>query len=269
MAESTLSLSFNDLSGETGLFLGYGRGAANNDPPWSSQQQAVIDSCVKSGLRQFYFPPPLQGERTSYDWSFLRPTASLALPNATQVVPLPDDFGGFEGEATLLSSQSQMWWPIKLTSEQRIRAEYSAVPSATGRPLIIALQPIKGTTGTQGQRWQLTVFPQSDAAYTLQFQYYILPDYLTGAFPYALGGAEHVETILESCLAIAEQRLDDSMGVHTQLFQQRLAASVAKDRQSKPQTMGYMRDLSDMRRGYPWRPDLHGYASITVGGTQF
>ena len=58
----------------------------------------------------------------------------------------------------------------------------------------------------------------------------------------------HSETILESCLAIAEQRLENSSGIHTQKFQERLAASCAMDRQLQtPDTMGYNGDQSNQK----------------------
>jgi len=132
-----------------------------------------------------------------------------------------------------------------------------------------ALQPIKGTTGTQGQRWQLFVFPKSDAAYTLQFQYYLLPDYLSGAFPYAYGGAQHAETLLAACKAVAELELDDAEGPQAASWQRMLATSIELDRRNKPQNLGYNRDMSDMKHSYPWRQDLHGYSPVLFGGVQY
>src|SRR5436190_13671644 len=96
--ESTLSLTLNDLSAEVGRFLGYGRGAAFQDAAWTKDQQAAIDSCVASGLRQFYFPPAVPPEISSYDWSFLKPVCTATFTQGASVVALPDDFGGFEGD---------------------------------------------------------------------------------------------------------------------------------------------------------------------------
>lgn len=265
--ESTLTLSYADLLGDVGLFLGYGRGATFGDPAWSSQQQAVIDSSVKSGLRQFYFPPPMEGTSSSYDWSFLKPTASANLASGASTVPLPDDFGGFEGSITISSTSTQLLWPIELVSEGRIRQMYSVTPTTSGRPLYASLQPLKGTTATQGQRFQLYLFPLSDASYTIQFQYYVLADALTAAFPYVYGGMAHAETVREACLMAAEQFLDDSSTVHAMKFQERLAASISLDRRNKPQKLGYNADYSD--RPALTRGDLHGWNLVTVYGQQF
>jgi hypothetical protein len=269
MAEPTLSLTYNDLAGEVGTFLGWGRGAAFGDPAWTNQQQPAIDSCVRSGLRQFYFPPPIEGMEVAYDWSFLKPIVTLSLATDQTTLPLPDDFGGVEGRITLSSAQGIQWWPLEFYGVGQIYQQQSTYPTTTGRPWMTCVEPLKGTTGTQGQRWQLRVWPRPDTAYTIQFQYYINPDYLTGSNPYAYGGAQHVETILESCLAVAEQRLDDAMGVHTMKFKERLLASINMDRKSKPQTLGYNGDRSDLRdrRWGPRSDRVWGQNLISVNGT--
>jgi len=71
--------------------------------------------------------------------------------------------------------------------------------------------------------------------------------------------ANVVETILASCLAVAEQRHDDMKGPMWQSFVERLTASVAYDARMKPERLGYNADRSDwtardtdprMREGY-------------------
>lgn len=266
MAESTLAAAYNDLMAAVAFFMGFGRGVAYGDQTWTVQQQSSIDYCVKSGLRQFYFPPAIEGEAGAYDWSFLKPVATADFPLNAKTIPMPDDFGGFEGEITLLSTTAQVWHPIRLTSEGNIREEYSRCPTAVGRPTMAGLQPLKGTAATQGQRFQLFVYPQADQDYTLQFQYYLLPDYLSGAFPYVYGGAAHAETVLASCKAIAEQDMDDATGVQTMKFMERLRASISLDRRSKPENIGYNGDRSDRQMG---RRDWNLPAGITYRGTQY
>src|SRR5579883_1202325 len=111
MAESSLAIVWQELQARVGLFIGWGRGAAYGDAAWSAQQQFEIDGHVASGLRRFYFPEPLPGETVPHKWSFLRPTAKLDLPQGAQSIPLPDDYGGFEGQITVLTttSVSQPW----------------------------------------------------------------------------------------------------------------------------------------------------------------
>lgn len=267
MAESTLSLAYNEVAAEVGSYLGFGRGVNYSDPAWSTQQQNMIDSCVKSGLRQFYFPPPVDGSGSTYDWSFLKPTATATLTVGVNTVALPDDFGGFEGVITVSPTNNQVTWPIYLYNEGQIREAYALNPIISGRPIQAALQPLKGTTGTTGQRFQLFFFPVPDMTYTIQFQYYLLADFINGTISYAYGGMAHAETILESCLAIAEQRIDGSQTVHSGQFMQRLAASIGKDRQYKAQKLGYNRDLSD---GTGWYRDWNHYQdTILIQGNQY
>ncbi len=269
MSEPTLSLTYDELRGEVGFFLGLGRGSAQGGSAWSNDDERTINFVVKSGLRRFYYPSDPEVAPSGYDWSFLKPVASLSLASGASTLRLPDDFGGLEGQVTV-SSSTGGYAPIPVVGEGMIRQRFAESPSATGRPLMAALRPLKGTTGAQGQRFELFVWPTADATYTLQLAYYVAADYLNTAFPYHLGGSVHAETILESCLAIAEQRLDDAMTVHTMAFKERLLASINHDRKNKPQSLGYNADCSDLRgrtRGN-WREEW-GTNSVTVGGVEY
>lgn len=261
--ESTLSLKKADFEAKVGVFLGYGRGANFGDSAWTARQEAVISDCVESGLRQFYFPPPIEGAN-SFDWSFLKPYAFLTLPSGEFEVPLHDDFGGPEGQLTIDSGTGSNPYKIPFQHEAKVKEAQAGSPNQTGRPLIVAVAPIKGTTARASQRFKLAVFPTADVTYSLAFAYYLVPDALTGVRPYCYGGAAHTETILESCLAIAEQRLDDAVSVHTMKFKERLAASIAFDRRLKPQRLGYNRDGSD---GLDVRGRIHGRGTtFTLNG---
>lgn len=267
MSESTLTLRLSDFSAEVGNYLGYGRGADFGEPKWSTKQQGLIDSCVRSGLRQFYFPPRLPNEPTAYDWSFLHPTTTAVFAEGTSIIPMLDDFGGFEGELTLVSDSSRIATPVPLVGEGIVREQYALRPDATGFPQYASIQPLGRTNPNHSPRKQLYLWPIADQDYTLAFQYYLLPDALTGDRPYAYGGAAHTETILESCLAIAEQRFDDTQGVHSAKFMERLAASINHDRKLKPQRLGYNGDYSDR---VPFRrQNVHGLSSVTYNGTLY
>jgi hypothetical protein len=269
MAESTLNLTYVQLQGEIGLYSGFGRGAALGDPTWSQQVSAMIESITHSGVRQFYYPPAIEGMDSAVDWSFLKPNASIDFANGTSIIPMPDDFAGFDGYITLVATESQVSWPIPLVSGARVRQQYAELPIAAGRPLIAGLEWLKGTTPVSSQRAQLIIFPVADQDYTLSFQYYLLPDCLTPAYPYVYGGMAHAETVLESCLAIAEERFDDASGVHAQKFMERLVASVSLDRRNKAQTLGYNADRSDRHMEWGRRDWLHWENLVKVGGVQY
>lgn len=242
--ESNLNIAYKELKAEVGTFLGYGRDADYSQTAYTTEQVNVLDGVLKSGLRCFYYP--ILPDGGSYEWSFMRPIASIALANAGSTAVLPEDFGGFEGNITILtSSTTSQPWPLEWRNEAVLREAYSATPDASGPPRWVAQRQLKGTSMHGSSRFELFIFPKADQAYTLQGQYYINPDFLSGNFPYAYGGPQHAETLLESCLAIAEQRLDDSMTVHSAKFQERLMASVAMDRRNKPGKLGYNGDRSD------------------------
>ncbi len=244
--ESTLALTKDDLEAEVGFFLGHGRGVHGAERVWTAKEQNAIDSCIKSGLRNFYFPPPMEG--VIYEWTFLKPVATLTVPEGERDVPLPDDCGaGIESQITATVGGSTCFAAIPVTGEGRIRQLYAETPDMTGAPQLAAITPLKGTTATRGQRFQLSLYPEADADYELTFAYHVVPGALDGTRPYHYGGAAHAETILESCLAVAESRLDDTAGTHKAMFMERLNASIMLDRKSKPGNLGYNGDRASER----------------------
>lgn len=268
MAESSLNSAYYELQADIGFYLGFGRGERYSETTWSDDQLGRIDSCLKSGLRQFYWPAPIEGHPGSWDWSFLRPLATLNLTSGEQGLNLPDDFGGLEGRITYAATATGQTWPIDVVNPGTIRQLYAGTPSMTGRPLSAAIEAKKGTTNIGSSRHTLLIFPQADAAYTLKLTYYVNPEFLSGTFPYAYGGAQHAETLKASCLAAAELYQDDSQGPQWSRFQERMAASMAMDRRLKPQLVGYNGDRSDWV-GNQERPNQHGYAPVTVNGVQY
>lgn len=237
--ESTLSISRDELRAEIGSFLGYGRGAAYSETAWTAIQERAIDSCLNSGLHRFYFPPPLPNERVAHEWSFLKPTAQLTLADGKSAVPLPDDFGGLSGGVLQSSPAGRSWSPLRVVGTGEVDRLAAQDDDVTGCPRVVAIRPLKGTGRDQGQRFELAVFPKADQEYVLKLAYTLAPNALTAAHPYPYGGPIHRETVLESCLAVAEKRLDDEATVHHGEFMMHLAASVSHDRKFRPQMLGY------------------------------
>jgi hypothetical protein len=263
--ESTLSLAKKDIDAEIGAYLGWGRGALFNEPEWSAEKKSTIKATRESGLRQFYHPPPQQG--VAYDWSFLRPTVSVTVASGTQTLELPDDFGGLEGRISITGDNNN-FLPVEVVGEGRLRNFFAAFPDATGRPEYAAVRPKKMANADKGQRQELYIYPETDAEYTLNFQYYLLPNALSGDRDYAYGGMAHAETILESCLAIAEQRLDNKIGVHSTKWMERLAASINHDRKLKQQAFGYNGDNSDYRFSPRGHRLMHMDQTVTLAGQE-
>lgn len=234
--ESSLTLKKSDFESKVGVFAGWGNGVTD---AWDARKQDAITDSVNSGLRQFYFPAP------PYSWSFLRPFASLTLPSAATALLLPADFGGVEGPVYFSTSGGSQYAELPTVGVGMIETEARRSPSTSGRPVMCAIEPVRGTSFNGSQPYQLRVWPTSDQAYAVRVRYYLLPDCLSDSYPYAYGGAQHSETILESCLAIYEERYDDQIhGVHGQKFKERLAASIQADQRMKAQTLGYNGDMT-------------------------
>lgn len=261
--ESSLSAAFKDLRGDVGSFLGYGRGVDFGDATWTARQEGTIDRFVKGGLRKFY--------HCGYEWSFLKPSATLQLSTALSAVPMPDDFGSVDGRIVISTGANSNWCPVDLTGPGVLDMEQARNPSYTGWPRLGCLDPIKGTTATAGQRFQLRFYPTADADYTLRLRYNLNPDFLSGAFPYAYGGPQHAECLLAACKASAEIDGDDVLnGPQFVEFMRLLAISKELDQRQKAQSLGYNGDRSDALFGWAdWRHDVQAGARVTFNGVQY
>lgn len=254
MAESSLSIGYPELRREIGRFLGIGRDPAG----WTADQVTDVEDILKAGLRQFYFP---QEAGDSHRWSFLYPVTTLTTVSGTQTYNLPDDYGAIQGRMTFPANSGICYRPIQIVSEEMIR-EYAQRDTNNTRPRCAAIRP-KPFDGTSGQRWQILFWPVPDAAYTLSYRYQANPAQLSTDAPYPLGGMKHAETIIESCLSVAESRMNDELGIHSANYQRLLLASIQQDRMNHtPHTYGYNSDNESIY--YDERPsDLvtyNGYA---------
>lgn len=267
MAESTLASRYVDIVADVGDFLGYGRGPEFGDPEYSTRQARDIAVAIRDGLSQFYTTPAVGDVPAGYNWSFLHPTYSTVFSQDAQTVAMPDDYGGIEGRITVSDSDNASFpWALDVVGEQMVREQYAMYPTRTGRPMLAAEVPLKGTSLERGQRKELRVFPAADQDYTLTFTYYLLPGTLTAIRPYPYGGAQHSDTITEACLAAAELKKDNLQGVHAAKFMERLKASIAADRKNKPQKIGVNRDRSDDRDSVIFRGRA-GWPQVTINGT--
>ena len=111
MSESSLAVTYTELKQAVAHYLGYGLTVAS----WSADQSTKIDMAIKSGLRQFYFPPKIFEQRESHKWSFLTPVTTLDVvgPYSTGTVSIGQYATGtvtvFEGDCTLLGGIWPSW----------------------------------------------------------------------------------------------------------------------------------------------------------------
>lgn len=261
MAESSLSVGAPELRAEIGFFLGYGRTSTD----WSTDQLAEINLIMQAGVRQVYYPPAVHESVVGYEWSFLRPTTTLSITSGTSDYDLPDDFGRLIGQFHFPSAEYER--SIPLVSVGYI-LELRANSNLTGTPYYAAIR-YKDSDGSGGQRQEVLFFPESDSDWTLRYSYEAYQGKLTDANPYPLGGMQLAELYTESCLAVAEQRENDEIGLHTKKLETLLLDAVARDRKRGPQTYGHM-GSPDVTSSPEWRRGqrLHGGAyEITYNGS--
>jgi hypothetical protein len=171
---------------------------------------------------------------------------------------LPWDYGGMAGDGRFsYDTDENTLNSIEVTSDANIR-NLRQWDTSTGIPYLVAIVPLR-TDATQPQRWTAMFHQPPNDEFVLHYRYAILPDALiktTEEYPY--GSAAHSETLLESCLAIAELRERDSAQIHHQqryaLF---LQSSIDEDKKHGDPTthFGYNGDGSD---GHGHGHQMHG-----------
>jgi len=260
MSESSLTIGYPELLQEVGEFLGFDRDTSQ----WSAEQTAQVDRYVQSGYRQFLYPPAFDGIEAGYEWSFLKPAGSVATVADAGEVDLPYDFDQLIGDLTY--DPGYHCASVMQVSQGRILA-WRQNSSATGRPCYAAVR-YKESDGSAGQRQELMLYPTPDAAYTLNFRYNAFTGKLSTALPYPLGGMRYAEVLIESCLAVAEQRADDERGLHWESFLRLLADATARDKKNSARYFGQMGggDLSKSP-AYPYRTPGENYPITYKGET--
>lgn len=255
MAEPTLSLTRDNLREEVGLKLGYGVDTSG----WEPEQISRIDICVRGGLGNFYVPIT-QDQKTIYEWSFLRLTATIALTDTQGADDLPDDCDGIidgfvvtTGDATAAVIPVI---PVKDLLKLRATTESDAVPKYAA----IRIKDTDPTTAIS-QRYEVLWFPAPDAGNTVSYEYPVKVDTIGSTNTYLPGGASHSQTIIASCLAVAEQYLTPGETTHQQAFQQRLQASIEYDKRNQQTRLGMTWDLNEPTYGtWDWfKREVSGY----------
>lgn len=73
MAESTLTLEYDNIASDISFML-YGENDYTN---LTSTQQSDIGDIMDRGYMQFLYPPALEGVEAGYEWTFMKPWATI------------------------------------------------------------------------------------------------------------------------------------------------------------------------------------------------
>ena len=244
----TLAVSYTDLVVAVSRFLGYGETLA-------PEQSREVDSYIQSGLRQFYYPPATAQTEAGYQWSFLDQIGEITTASGVAAYTVPNTVGRIIDPPTPTDGQTP---PLPLVSEALVLARTTARPEL-GRPCVCCLRH-KTTFGVSGQAVELAFWPVPDGEYTYTFRIEGDCSLLSASNPVPLGGPKYSELIIESCLAVAEQRANDETGLHTERFTALLTSAIAQDRKMSAGFFGPMsprRDCGIYRRHFTPGPILY------------
>ncbi len=124
---------------------------------------------------------------------------------------------------------------IPIIPEVQMRAMFAANP-ITGPPKFVAVRPKLLEPGTEGQRFEVLFYPVPDQPYTLDYRYNRIWLKLSTTNKYPVGAAYHGELILQSCLRMVEQRIQNKRGPNHEMFLEMLGAAQQIDAKHKAVT---------------------------------
>jgi hypothetical protein len=222
---------------------------------------AEITSIIQSGVRRVYYPPAVSADTIGYEWSWLRPTTTITTAVDDIDYDLPDDFGRLVGAFHYPADEHRN--SISIISVGSLLAKRAQCDDSDA-PVYAAVR-YKASDGTGGQRQEVLFYPKPSEIWVLTYEYEAYNGALSVAAPYPLGGMQMAELYIESCLAVAESRMNDSEGVHANQFQELLLDAVSRDRKKGSKFFGQMgHKESFMDRRY--RGETGGTYPITYHG---
>jgi hypothetical protein len=242
-----VSLNRQNLRDRVSFYLGYG--TAYSDLNLSRRQD--VDIVVEDGLDQFY---------KAHKWYFMRPV--MTLEATAEDVDLPAGIASIDGNITLTGDDGVYDFaviPTGIGEILRLRERHGYL---TSRPERYALHPVVDTDGITSVM-RVSLWPKPNATVTLQFRAMLHFEPNTGSE--LLGASQHRDTLIESCLAVAEARRDDVLGIHNQLYREKLDASIRRDADLHAgNNLGKMLEESDLLNGRPAEIRRPGSAGVII-----
>lgn len=254
-------VTYQDLIKEVGGYLGYGYEPLS----WTEQQLSEIDGHVQSGVRMFYHPPAIQGVEPGYEWTFLRPTATLVTVAGQKAYNLPLDYSRIIGG--MYFDPVEHLPSVAIVGIGRM-LEVSQNSDLQGKPSIVATRiRSNGDSLMQQQLHEALLWPTPDGAYTMTYEYDAYVGRLNAIRRFPLGGQKYAETIIAACLAAAEMRANDQRGIHWENFASQLASSISSDRKVGALHYGFVGDRSGHERMFSRREFGSAYPVTYKGET--
>jgi hypothetical protein len=222
--------------------VGRHMGVTAHPASWTHKQAEEVNEAIRGGLRRFYTPPVLPGERWAHEWSFLRPVDAIQTMAGVYTYDMPEDYAFIDGPMTYDPGMALIYPPVRIVAEHQIRARTQEIQHSA-RPEMAAIRVKRDQQN--GTRWEILFWPTPDAEYSLHFRYRTNPTLLSSGIAKPVGGMPHAQTVIESCLLSAEEM----MGAKTDRYAryiELLKSSVSHDRiANSPDTLGRSRDNSD------------------------
>ena len=217
------------------------------------ESRDTVDDIINDGYERFLNPPAAPGDRKPHRWNFLRPYFTLTTVSGKDDYGLPEDFGGLDGPMYYQRSDNR-WFPVSKVDANKILAQRQtdSLPTSSYPTefAIVADYPNSAAPPSS----MLMLWPNPDAAYHLKARYYVIAGMLSEEKPYPVCPATHNQCLQEAVLSVAEERLEDTQGIHHQNFMERLQSSVSIDRdQYSPDHLPVDADRSDDTSSYPFR----------------
>lgn len=245
---SSLDLTFEDLYIKVSEFLSM---AAMGTAPTGTAELALVKDIVHRGYRQFLFPINKTKGKPHF-WSFLKQYYTINTIADQWKYALPQDFNRILTHPQFEVSTG--YYQLKKRDAEYI-LERRVDSDSSGGPEYYAISPTsyEATVGTFYEMW---LYPKPSQVYLLQFFYLKNPLEAENTTDVLAGGVRAAEAILESCLAVAEQQQDDTVGFHTQKADELTQALILSDTGDMAESIG---KLSDPRYTEGWPPERNLY----------
>lgn len=206
---------------------------------WDHNDKFKVNSIIQSGYQQFCFPAPLsrmvektEGDSTErkkealrkapHQWTFLNPISEIEFAADQDTFTMPKNFAHILGDLTNSDGR------VSVVGEAQLRSVIAQDPKS-GTPEYVALRP-------NNKDWEMIVYPKPDEDKTYSYRYTIKPEPLGEENQTPLGGIQHADTLLHSCLVVAAEREGKDVSLPFERYQDRLSASIHLDKMAASAT---------------------------------